>query len=104
MQLCRQNTLLAAKGGCICTPLTPPKSATVFIRWTETLQVLELGWALIRFIGSIRVRLGLMRLGLGISGLRQTRVRARARLRVLRWRGSLSAEVNENKSQDQGYS
>ena len=24
----RQNTLLAAKGGCICTLLTPPKSAT----------------------------------------------------------------------------
>ena len=24
----RQNTLLAAKGGCICTPLTPPESAT----------------------------------------------------------------------------
>ena len=24
----RKNTLLAAKGGCICTPLTPPKSAT----------------------------------------------------------------------------
>jgi len=23
-----KNTLLAAKGGCICTPLTPPKSAT----------------------------------------------------------------------------
>ena len=38
-----------------------------------------------------------MRLGLGILGLRQTRVRTRARLRVLRWRGSLSAEVNENK-------
>ena len=27
MQLCTQN-ILAAKGGCICTPLTPPKSAT----------------------------------------------------------------------------
>ena len=26
----RKNTLLAAKGGCICTPLTPPKSATGF--------------------------------------------------------------------------
>jgi len=25
----RRNTLLAAKGGCICTPLTSPKSATV---------------------------------------------------------------------------
>jgi len=25
-----KNTLLAAKGGCICTPLTPPKSATVY--------------------------------------------------------------------------
>jgi len=25
----RKNTLLAAKGGCICTPLTPLKSATV---------------------------------------------------------------------------
>ena len=24
----RKNTLLAAKGGCICTPLTPPESAT----------------------------------------------------------------------------
>jgi len=24
----RKNTLLAAKGGCICTPLAPPKSAT----------------------------------------------------------------------------
>ena len=53
------------------------------MRWTETVQVLELCWALIRFIGSIRVRgFGLMRLGLGILGLRQTRVRARARLRV----------------------
>ena len=30
-----------------------------------------------------------MRLGLGILGLRQTRVRARARLRVLRWHGTL---------------
>ena len=29
MQLFTQNTLLAAKGGCICTPLTSPKSATV---------------------------------------------------------------------------
>ena len=36
--------------------------------------------ALIRFIGSLRAHLGL-----GILGLRQTRVRARARLRVLRW-------------------
>ena len=27
----RKNTLLAAKGGCICTPLTPPESATGFI-------------------------------------------------------------------------
>ena len=24
----RKNTLLATKGGCICTPLTPPESAT----------------------------------------------------------------------------
>jgi len=24
----RKNTLRATKGGCICTPLTPPKSAT----------------------------------------------------------------------------
>ena len=24
----RKNTLLAAKGGCICTPLTPPESTT----------------------------------------------------------------------------
>ena len=24
----RENTLLAAKGGCNCTPLTPPKFAT----------------------------------------------------------------------------
>ena len=66
------------------------------MRWTETLQILELCWALIRFIGSIRVRaFRLMRLGLRILGLRQTRVRARARLRVLRWRVSLLAEVNE---------
>ena len=27
----RKNTLLAAKGGCICTPLTPPGSATDFV-------------------------------------------------------------------------
>ena len=27
----RKNTLLAGKGGCICTPLTPPESATVGI-------------------------------------------------------------------------
>ena len=49
-----------------------------------------------------------MKLGLGILGLRQARVRARARLRVLRWHGSHSAEVNENinlgYTQDQGYS
>ena len=49
-----------------------------------------------------------MKLGLGILGLRQARVRARARLRVLRWHSSHSAEVNENinlgYSQDQGYS
>ena len=25
-----ENTLLAAKGGCICTPLTPPESATEY--------------------------------------------------------------------------
>ena len=47
-----------------------------------------------------------MGLGLGILGLRQTRVRARARLRVLRWHGRHLAEVNENinlgYSQDQG--
>ena len=64
--------------------------------------------ALIRFIGSLRAHLGLGTLGLGILGLRQTRVRARARLRVLRWHGRHSAEVNENinlgYSQDQGYS
>ena len=62
--------------------------------------------ALMRFIGSLRAHLGLMGLGLGILGLRQTRVRAR--LRVLRWHGRHSAEVNENinlgYSQDQGYS
>ena len=49
-----------------------------------------------------------MKLGLGILGLRQARVRTRARLRVLRWDVSHSAEVNENinlgYSQDQGYS
>ena len=47
-----------------------------------------------------------MKLGLGILGLRQARVRARTRLRVLRWHGSHSAEVNINLgySQDQGYS
>ena len=38
-----------------------------------------------------------MKLGLWILGLRQARVRARARLRVLRWDGSHLAEVNENK-------
>ena len=31
----RKNTLLAAKGGCICTPLTPPESATGFSRTTN---------------------------------------------------------------------
>ena len=39
----------------------------------ETLQILVLCWALMRFIGSIRF--WLMRLGLRILGLRQTRVR-----------------------------
>ena len=29
-----KNTSLAAKGGCICTPLTPPKSATVMCTLT----------------------------------------------------------------------
>ena len=38
-----------------------------------------------------------MKLGLRVLGLRQARVRARARLRVLRWHGRHSAEVNENK-------
>ena len=38
-----------------------------------------------------------MRLGLGILGLRQTRVRARARLRVLRWRGSLRRRLTKHK-------
>ena len=38
-----------------------------------------------------------MKLGLGILGLRQARVRARARLRVLRWHGRHSAEVSKNK-------
>ena len=82
----------------------------MFMRWTETLQVLQLCPALIRFIGSIRVR------GIWVNEIRvrnfrvkETRVRARARLRVkLRWHGSHSAEVNENinlgYSQDQGYS
>ena len=49
-----------------------------------------------------------MKLGLGILGLRQARVRARARLRVLRWHGRHLAEVNESinlgYSHDQGYS
>ena len=49
-----------------------------------------------------------MRLGLGILGLRQSRVRARATLRVLGWDGCHSTEVNENiilgYTQDQGYS
>ena len=32
----RKNTLLAAKGGCICTPLTPPESATVLVNeWPQ---------------------------------------------------------------------
>ena len=39
----------------------------------ETLQILVICWALMRFIGSIRF--WLMRLGLRILGLRQTRVR-----------------------------
>ena len=38
-----------------------------------------------------------MRIGLTILGLRQTRVRAKFRLRVLRWYTGRSAEVNENK-------
>ena len=36
-----------------------------------------------------------MNLGFEILGLRQARVRARARLRILRWHGSHSAEVND---------
>jgi len=28
VQLCTQKYITTAKGGCICTPLTPPKSAT----------------------------------------------------------------------------
>ena len=37
----RKNTLLAAKGGCICTPLTPPKSATAQYNywWYQTLTM-----------------------------------------------------------------
>ena len=46
-----------------------------------------------------------MKLGLGILGLRQTRVRARARVRVLTWRGkSLGGgyeNINLGYSQDQ---
>ena len=46
-----------------------------------------------------------MKLGLGILWLRQARLRARARLRVLRWHGSHSAEVNDNINLGyQGYS
>ena len=79
------------------------------MRWTETPQIVELCRALIRFIGSIRVRgVRVNEIRVRILGLRQTRVRARARLRVLRWHGRPSAEVNENinlgYSQDQGYS
>ena len=43
-----------------------------------------------------------MKLGLGVLGLRQARVRDRARLRVLRWHSSRLMEVNENTNQ--GYS
>ena len=46
------------------------------------LQVL--GWALTRMCNIL------------LLGLRQARVRARARLRILRWHGSHSAEVNKN--------
>ena len=35
----RKNTLLAAKGGCICTPLTPPGSATDKSHDKETEQI-----------------------------------------------------------------
>ena len=34
----RKNRLLAAKGGCICTPLTPPESATESSNAIEVLQ------------------------------------------------------------------
>ena len=58
------------------------------MRWAETLQILELVWALIRFIGSIRVReIRVNEIRVRDFRVRQTRVRARARLRVLRWRG-----------------
>ena len=39
-----KNTLLAAKGGCKCTPLTPSKSATVLkmgIIWDESFMYLN---------------------------------------------------------------
>ena len=79
------------------------------MRRTETLRILDLGRALIRFIGSIRDReIRVNEIRVRDFRVRQTRVRARARLRVLRWRVSLPAEVNENinlgYSQDQGYS
>ena len=34
-----ENTLLAAKGGCICTPLTPPESATVLTQALNCLLI-----------------------------------------------------------------
>ena len=37
-----------------------------------------------------------MTLGLRFLGFRQPRVRAKFRLRVLRWHGSLTAKVNKN--------
>ena len=43
----RKNTLLAAKGGCICTPLTPPESATVHGKTLKTFHLVE-GWFLAR--------------------------------------------------------
>ena len=35
----RKNTLLAAKGGCICTPLTPPKSATGMYKFFHMVNI-----------------------------------------------------------------
>ena len=46
--------------------------------------------------------LQLVMLGLRILGLRQPRVRAKFRRRVLRWQGGLSAKVNRNTNM--GYS
>ena len=98
--------------GCSLAILRDSESQLINIhKQTEPLQVLALCWVFtatnikVMVIGlelGLGLGLRLVTLGLRILGLRQPRVRAKFRRRVLRWQGGLSAKVNRNANM--GYS